>query len=190
MKVAFALCAVLVTAANQRAKEKHEYVSGLRYYTHGRHSCGGSLIAPNAILTAASCTELGYIYVSIGSPSLYGGVGGEIIRVQEEIIHPKYNPTTGMYNVAIMLLERPSKFKPAKVSFDFIGADTPTKIRGWGSNKLQLTYLWEFDDVTASHDQCAKWLPNDKVNESVACMGGKGGDRYCQHFPGYPLTVQ
>ncbi|ETW02815.1 hypothetical protein H310_05300 [Aphanomyces invadans] len=168
----------------------HEYVSVLQSGSFGRNLCGGSLIATNVILTAASCKDQSFDYVSIGSDSVNTTSDGERIKVKETFIHPKYNAKTGSNDVAVMLLERHSKFTPVKVSYDVVEAGTPTIVRGWGTQHVQFAALSELRDVTVSNDQCARWMSPEIANESVVCVGGKGGKEACLQGPGYPLTVQ
>lgn len=73
----------------------------------GHHFCGGSVIAPNAILTAGHCfTNIEnnpFIFVRAGSADRKHG--GQVVRVRKLIFHNEYNIPIGLDNdIAIAIL--------------------------------------------------------------------------------------
>lgn len=74
--------------------------------------CGGTLIAERVVLSAAHCTETGAVdKIKVGA---YGAPGlgnqGEPFHVSEvtrKVNHPRYDPNTLEYDVALYLLDRP-----------------------------------------------------------------------------------
>ncbi|ETV70160.1 hypothetical protein H257_14325 [Aphanomyces astaci] len=159
-------------------------------------ACGGSLIAPNVVLTAAHCIGQGDDYVAIGSHYNNGTKDGEQIKVKQAIKHPKNNAKTNAYDIGVLILECDSKFPVVEVSFDTVAADTPTVVRGWGttgSEGSMSKVLLEVGLDTVNQEQCTKWMANGSdvaVDASMLCSGGKEGEDACQGDSGGPLTVE
>ncbi|GAB5032583.1 peptidase s1 and chymotrypsin hap [Nannochloropsis oceanica] len=76
--------------------------------THGRlfQFCGGTLVAPKFVVTAAHCVAAGYEMSAIlGRYTLSDSTQGEMIKVAEAFMHPEYDPNTMTGDIAILRLE-------------------------------------------------------------------------------------
>lgn len=73
-------------------EDAYPYVVSLQYISAG-HSCGGSLIARDVVLTAAHC-QIKYLpldNVAMGRHNIFNYDDGEVITIRKELPHPKYN---------------------------------------------------------------------------------------------------
>ncbi|KAG9405063.1 hypothetical protein AC1031_004165 [Aphanomyces cochlioides] len=204
MNILFALSALLATAAGQleivggkeAAVGKHLYVASLRTSAGAQTTCGGSLIAPNVILTAAHCSiETNYAikYAVIGSHYNGGTQYGETIAVKQQIVHPKYNRNTNTNDFAIYILASNAKTAPVTVSFDTVAASTPVVVRGWGVTQedgSEPSVLLELGINTLTNTRCAQLLSPYNVDSTMLCAGGQSGKDSCQGDSGGPLTVE
>ena len=76
--------------------------------------CGGTLVAPSVVLTAAHCVENEAaapesLRVLAGSTSLTGEPAGDashLLRVAAVYVHPKFDPQSMHYDAALLILTR------------------------------------------------------------------------------------
>ncbi|KAF0715499.1 Aste57867_3343 [Aphanomyces stellatus] len=209
MKIFYALAASLIAFAaaddggdnqieivggKEAAVGKHRYLAGLKRSATATSSCGGSLIAPNVILTAAHCTGNGLSYAVVGSHYLTGSSDGELVKVIQEIKHPKNNPSTFSNDVAILILERDiTSIAPVQVSFDAVPAGVLTWVRGWGttsSGGSQSKVLKEVGVAAWDNVKAAAALKPEVVDATMLAAGGLAGEDSCQGDSGGPLTIE
>ena len=106
----------------------------------GRLHCGGSVIAPTKVLTAAHCV-LGFdrssLRVATGRARLAESTAGQMSPVVGAAIHPDYR-TTLRHDVAVLTLASPSTATPIALPSpaDAAAFTTPgrqLRVSGWGA---------------------------------------------------------
>jgi secreted trypsin-like serine protease len=188
-----------IIGGNDADYGEYEYYVQLFYGTTSI-TCGGSLVAPNVVLTAAHCFSEELQYVSVGSYELaltYGDESGyaEHASIIDVAIHPLYDPENSLdHDIMVLKLDESfAQFKTLSLNFDdtlpAVG-DSVTVI-GLGVTNPEddgsvATVLQELTLQTVPTDEC---FPsgssfNDLVNgatEFCASSPGKaGGQDSCQ----------
>lgn len=153
--------------------------------------CGGSVVAPQVVVTAAHCVEDGSaegLSVSVGATDYDAGTRIDVVEV---IVHPDYadHPSA---DVAVLRLAQPAPVAPialATVADDALEAPgEPAVVAGWGSQTPLVGQVPPLDrdlyevelQIVADDDfECATPDPDDQICAADfmedSCQGDSGG---------------
>ena len=158
--------------------------------------CGGVLVAPIYIVTAAHCVDFWsnpakQVDVLVGTQQLDGS--GRRVAVQRVFVHPGYNSKTADYDVAVVELAAPvTDIAFAKVA-DTQPNTAGTRLRttGWGTrtpNVADTPVALQMADVPFV-TTCSSLGSLRPITSRMICAGGEAGKSSCEGDSGGPLTI-
>jgi trypsin len=126
---------VAIVGGTTSADGAHTFMASLQDGS-GFAFCGGSVIAPRFVLTAAHCVPDGSaadLFVVVGTNDLGDGSGTRI-AVTRVSVHPDYADST--HDAAVLELASPAPVAPIELALEgddaLEAAGTPVTVAGWG----------------------------------------------------------
>lgn len=112
---------------------------------HNVHMCGGAIIGPQHVVTAARCTQVNrdIIFVHAGA---HTRVNGKRYAVRRIIRHPQYNPQFMLNDISVLVttlrIEYNRFVQPIALPPTDAHEGVPAAVAGWG-----ITQVWMIEQM-------------------------------------------
>lgn len=153
--------------------------------------CGGVLIAPDVVLTAAHCAPK-VNTVQIGRYDLTDwSASFESFTIVQSITHPLFNKVNYLYDYALLKLSGTSTYAYAQLNNDpsLPAVGSFVHVIGWGATQsggLSSNIPNEVAIQCMANDQCKSDYTSEQITDTMLCASSPGMDA-CQGDSGKSL---
>ncbi|XP_041971813.1 chymotrypsin-2-like [Aricia agestis] len=185
-----------IAGGNKAFSGSIPYQVSLRLKGFG-HDCGGSIITPRAILSAAHCfetTKPDQWEAVVGTNQL--NAGGQTYGIRKIVAHEKFDKTTYRHDIAIVFTDEDIQFsdrvQPIELNDEPVQEGEELLVSGWGQlyaggptpNNLMELYV-----NVVSYTDCKSVLATKKpIYKTEICALAEPGRGSCSGDSGGPLA--
>lgn len=161
--------------------------------------CGGTLAAPDKVVTAAHCVQgaAPEDQQVVSGRTVMSSDEGTVSKVTNVWVHPEYGNDGSNYDVAVLTLEAPVEQAPAELAPPDDPAYEPgteATTLGWGNTSEggeQSDHLMKVGVPITTDEYCSGAYGEEYKAAGMVCAGlEEGGKDSCQGDSGGPLVVE
>ncbi|KAM7029888.1 mast cell protease 1A-like [Acridotheres tristis] len=154
------------------------------------YNCGGFLIRPDAVLSAAHCVaKEGRVRVTVilGAHNIrVRERSQQRIRVRDWVIHPKYSPDDLKNDIVLLKLKPRArinenvKFISIPSSRERVREGTKCKVAGWGWTSAtgpSSNVMMEVEQEVQTEEICQQLFPRKYQPQSMICVGDEDSEK-------------